>query len=83
LFDKVVTVDEFASEWKSFAKGLAAGPTRAYALTKKLVSSAAEVSLDEQLDLEVGAQTEAGRTDDHLEGVQAFFAKRRPDFKGR
>lgn len=83
LFSKVVPADDFDSTWRTFAEQLAAGPTRAFALTKRLVQGASERSLDEQLDEEVAAQTEAGRTADHLEGVQAFLAKRRPDFTGR
>ena len=83
IFNKVVPAEDFEQEWRSFASQLAAGPTRAYAITKRLVQGALEHSLDEQLDEEVGAQTEAGRTADHLEGVQAFLAKRRPDFTCR
>jgi 2-(1,2-epoxy-1,2-dihydrophenyl)acetyl-CoA isomerase len=83
LVHKVVTADEFESEWTSLAAQLAAGPTRAYALTKALVNSAADRTLDEQLAAEVDAQTEAGQTQDHLEGVQAFLAKRSPKFSGR
>lgn len=83
LFDAVVAADEFEETWRTYAERLAAGPTRAFALTKQLVRDAAERSLDEQLDAEVDAQSAAGRTDDHLEGVQAFLAKRPPKFTGR
>jgi 2-(1,2-epoxy-1,2-dihydrophenyl)acetyl-CoA isomerase len=83
LFNKVVSADEFAEAWKEFAESLAAGPTRAFALTKALATGAMERSLDEQLDDEVRAQSEAGRTEDHMEGVTAFLAKRRPHFRGR
>lgn len=82
LFHKVVPAADFEGEWRDFARRLAQGPTRAYALTKELVNSAAERSLTEQLDAEVEAQSAAGRTSDHLEGVQAFLAKRRPKFSG-
>ena len=82
LFNQVVAADSFEKEWRSFAEELAAGPTRAYAITKELVNRASEVGLDEQLDLEVEAQSAAGKTADHLEGVQAFFAKRPPKFEG-
>lgn len=82
LFDKVVSADSFDGEWRTFAAELAAGPTEAYALTKRLVAHAAEHSLEEQLQEEVHAQTRAGKTEDHLEGVQAFLGKRRPTFKG-
>lgn len=82
LFTEVVPEDAFEERWRSFAAGLAAGPTRAYALIKRLSDSASRSSLDEQLDLEVEVQTEAGATKDHLEGVQAFFEKRPPKFEG-
>jgi 2-(1,2-epoxy-1,2-dihydrophenyl)acetyl-CoA isomerase len=83
VVDRVVPRDDFDDAWRAFAAELAAGPTRAYALTKELVNAATHVTLDEQLDIEVGAQTAAGATADHLEGVQAFLGKRRPEFKGR
>lgn len=83
IVHRLVPADEFDAAWRSWAGELAAGPTRAYALIKQLVNSASSASLDEQLDIEVDAQTEAGSTADHLEGVQAFLGKRRPDFKGR
>jgi 2-(1,2-epoxy-1,2-dihydrophenyl)acetyl-CoA isomerase len=83
LFDEVVPADELEARWRSTARELADGPTRAFALTKRLVHGASERTLDDQLEDEVGAQTEAGRTADHLEGVQAFLAKRAPKFQGR
>jgi 2-(1,2-epoxy-1,2-dihydrophenyl)acetyl-CoA isomerase len=82
LFNRVVPADAFEKEWRTFAEELAAGPTRGYAITKELLNRASEVSLDEQLDLEVEAQSQAGKTADHLEGVRAFFAKRPPGFTG-
>jgi 2-(1,2-epoxy-1,2-dihydrophenyl)acetyl-CoA isomerase len=82
LFDKVVPAAFFEEEWKAFAAGLASGPTEAFAITKRLVAHAAEHTLEEQLQEEVHAQTRAGKTDDHVEGVRAFLGKRRPDFKG-
>src|ERR687892_773981 len=76
LLDNVIRADNFESEWRRLARELAAGPTRAFALTKKLVNEAPDRSLDEQLNLEVEAQTQAGQTEDHLEGVKAFLGKR-------
>ena len=83
IVHRLVSVDEFEDAWRGWAEELAAGPTRAYALTKQLVNNATAATLDDQLDLEVDAQTQAGATADHLEGVQAFLGKRRPEFKGQ
>ncbi|CAN5741405.1 2-(1,2-epoxy-1,2-dihydrophenyl)acetyl-CoA isomerase PaaG [soil metagenome] len=83
LVNEVAPASEFEGVWRAAARSFAQGPTRAYALTKSLVSFALDHSLDEQLEREVDIQTEAGRTEDHLEGVRAFLAKRRPEFKGR
>ena len=83
LFNRVAPPDEFEDAWRSFVAELASGPTKAFALTKRLLRSAMERSLDEQLDLEGELQAEAGRTQDHLEGVRAFLGKRAPRFEGK
>ena len=83
VFNQVVPAAGFEEAWRSRAAQLARGATEAFALTKELVELSTTASLDEQLDSEVGAQTKAGRTDDHLEGVRAFLDKRPPVFKGR
>jgi 2-(1,2-epoxy-1,2-dihydrophenyl)acetyl-CoA isomerase len=83
LVNEVVPADGLGSRLATVARELASAPTRAYALTKDLVYSASERPLDEQLDAEVNAQSDAGRTADHLEGVRAFLGKRSPTFRGQ
>jgi 2-(1,2-epoxy-1,2-dihydrophenyl)acetyl-CoA isomerase len=83
LFNEVVDVDAFERTWRDAATRLASGPTEAYATAKELVYSATDRTLSDQLELEVDAQTKAGRTSDHVEGVRAFLEKRRPRFTGR
>jgi 2-(1,2-epoxy-1,2-dihydrophenyl)acetyl-CoA isomerase len=82
VFHEVHGADVFEKEWRARAAALASGPTAAYGLTKSLLHQAAETSLDDQLEAEVLAQAKAGRTSDHLEGVQAFLEKRAPKFEG-
>ncbi|HWC14564.1 MAG TPA: enoyl-CoA hydratase-related protein [Actinomycetota bacterium] len=83
LFTEVVGAADFAQRWRDVARELASGPTRAFALTKALVQASSSRNLDDQLDAEVDAQAAAGRTADHLEGVQAFLGKRAAKFEGR
>lgn len=62
---------------------LAQGPTSSYAKIKETVRAASAEGIDEALDVEAGAQAEAGDTADHREAVAAFVAKRDPRFTGR
>ena len=70
-------------EAEALATRLAALPTQALAMMKRLFAASAVNSLDAQLDLEALTQAEAGRTQDYAEGVRAFLEKRRPNFAGR
>lgn len=62
---------------------LASMPTKGFGLYKRAVNQSLENNLDEQLELEAELQTEAGKTHDYNEGVEAFLRKRRPNFRGR
>jgi 2-(1,2-epoxy-1,2-dihydrophenyl)acetyl-CoA isomerase len=83
IVDEIVAPDGFESRWRAVARDLARGPTLAYALTKELIARSPQRSLDEQLEAEVVAQARAGRSADHVEGVNAFISKRPPRFEGR
>ena len=52
-------------------------------MIKRALDASATNTLDAQLDLERNLQREAGRTPDYAEGVNAFLAKRPPNFSGR
>ena len=76
LVSEVVEADSFAARVAERAAELAAAPTRAIALTKRLYDEAATSTLEEQLEREAAAQAEAAQTDDFREGVAAFGEKR-------
>ena len=65
------------------ASELAALPTRAIGMTKRLLDRASTATLDEQLEWEAQLQTAATQTEDFREGVAAFLEKRPPSFEGR
>ena len=75
--------DELASAAGELARTLAAGPTRAMGLAKRLMNAAENRPLDASLADEAALQDVAGRTADHAEGVAAFAEKRDPRFEGR
>ncbi|HUI11857.1 MAG TPA: enoyl-CoA hydratase/isomerase [Xanthobacteraceae bacterium] len=70
------------SEARKLAHELAAGPTVALGLIRRLYWESTENSHEEQLDLEVRLQRTAGASADAKEGVQAFLQKRAAKFAG-
>lgn len=84
LVARVVPTADVRGEADAIASRLAAGPTRALGLTRRLLRDAAHApDLDAVLALERAAQAEAAATADFAEGVAAFRAKRPPAFEGR
>jgi 2-(1,2-epoxy-1,2-dihydrophenyl)acetyl-CoA isomerase len=79
---KVFPDDVFIIETEKLAHQLAKMPTKAMALTKKLLNESFTNSLDQQLEAEMKIQIEAAQTNDYKEGVNAFLEKRLPVFKG-
>ena len=72
-----------ASETQATAERLAAMPVRALAETRRAMARSDRMSLSEALSMEAEVQGRMGLTQDYLEGVSAFFAKRAPVFKDR
>ncbi len=83
LVADIVRGDHLRARVQEVAAGLAAAPTRALALSKRLINAAEDATLDESLATEAALQDLAGRTEDHAEGVAAFAEKREPRFVGR
>ena len=82
LVNKVVAADQLAAETERLATRLAGGATLAMGRLKRLMRASATNDLDTQLDLERDAFRVGTQTDDFREGLDAFFAKRKPAFKG-
>ena len=61
---------------------LAAGPTNAFGVVKKLLLNSAYDSLESQMEHETRGIADCARTKDGQEGIAAFLEKRRPEFTG-
>jgi 2-(1,2-epoxy-1,2-dihydrophenyl)acetyl-CoA isomerase len=83
LIYKAVPKDNLLDEAESICQNLAKMPTKGFALYKQAINQSLSNNLDEHLDLEADLQTEAGKTNDYHEGVQAFLEKRKPKFEGK
>lgn len=76
LVNEVVADEELLDAVLEIAGTLAAGPARAYALTKRLMVSAANSPESEVLKQEAAFQGVVAQTDDHREALAAFLGRR-------
>ena len=83
LVNRVVADDELDQVALDYVRELAEGPTFALGVAKKMFKMMYQPDLETLLDAEAWAQGLALMTEDHKEGVQAFFDKRKAEFKGR
>jgi 2-(1,2-epoxy-1,2-dihydrophenyl)acetyl-CoA isomerase len=82
LITTVVDDDALVEEAEKLGRKLAAGPTKAYAGVKRLLSQTFEQSLEVQLDIESRHIAGNAASADGREGLDAFVNKRTPEFKG-
>jgi len=83
LVNRVVPVAELETTTRALAEKIAAGPPAVLALAKHMVNRAATSDLAGALALEAFSQGVAISSEDHQEGLAAFFEKRPPKFTGR
>jgi 2-(1,2-epoxy-1,2-dihydrophenyl)acetyl-CoA isomerase len=84
MVNRVVPSADLQTATRALAEKIAAGPPLALRMAKDLVNRAAASSdLETALNLEALSQGVAITSDDHREGVAAFFEKRPPRFTGR
>ncbi|WP_025899114.1 2-(1,2-epoxy-1,2-dihydrophenyl)acetyl-CoA isomerase PaaG [Sneathiella glossodoripedis] len=83
LIWKVVDDDHLLTAATELAQKLAKGPTKGLGKIKKAMNASLVNDLRTQLTVERDLQREAARTEDFIEGVQAFAQKRNPQFKGK
>ena len=88
LVDAHLPPKSYSDDWDAaglkaaLADKLAVMPTRALVATRHLLRDAGTRSLDAHLNVERDTQSALGKTQDYMEGVNAFLEKRPAQFKG-
>ena len=82
LVNRVFADDELMEKAREMGRELAAGPTLALGLIRRLYWESLDNTYEEQLNLERQMQRKAGASADFKEGVRAFLQKRPANFKG-
>ncbi|MCK8786961.1 crotonase/enoyl-CoA hydratase family protein [Roseomonas sp. NAR14] len=83
LVSQVVPDAELLGAAKALARRVARNPPGVLRLTKRLLREGEHMRLSSLLELSASFQALAHSTEDHREALDAWFEKRRPDFKGR
>ncbi|WP_159769013.1 enoyl-CoA hydratase/isomerase family protein [Streptomyces sp. HM190] len=83
LVNRVVPAADLEKTARAWAERLAAGPTRALALTKHLVNASLDADRATAFAAEAAAQEINMTTADAQEGVASFVERRAPRFEGR
>jgi len=84
LINEVYPAAQFDAESMAVAQRIAAGPTGAYAVAKRLINEAAGVDrLDYHLDRELESLARSADSSDFAAGIDAFFSRTQARFKGK
>jgi 2-(1,2-epoxy-1,2-dihydrophenyl)acetyl-CoA isomerase len=80
IINQVVPPDKLEAATETVVASLAAAPVTALRNTTRLLRGSSAASLAEQLQAEAVSFGQCTATDDFVEGIQAFLAKRAPRF---
>ena len=82
LVSKVVPAASLMDEARALAARIAANPGTGLRMTKRLMREGQHMRLESLLEMSAGFQAVAHKTAHHVEAVNAFVEKRKPDFSG-
>lgn len=82
FINRLCSPEELLPSALALAAQLAAGPTFAHGMTKKMLHQEWNMGLDEAIEAEAQAQAICMATKDFHRAYQAFVAKQKPVFKG-
>jgi len=83
VVNRVVPHERLAEETRALAARLVTAPPLALRANKKNIFGSDRAALERALEAELRQQMECFRSEDCLEGMNAFFEKREPHFRGR
>ena len=83
LVNRVVPAAELAARTLALARRIAEGPPRVHAMAKSLLDRSLAIDFETSLAWEGLAQGLMIESEDHREGLAAFFEERAPRFTGR
>jgi 2-(1,2-epoxy-1,2-dihydrophenyl)acetyl-CoA isomerase len=82
IVNRVFPADKFEEETQKIVDVLAGAPTVALRDVKRTIVGDDRKNLESKLDEEIRLQIHCFQSEDCLEGLNAFFEKRKPNFKG-
>jgi enoyl-CoA hydratase/carnithine racemase len=82
FFNRISEPATLVHDARALAADLAAGPTFAHAMTKKMLQQEWNMGVDEAIEAEAQAQAICMATKDFQRAYQAFVAKQKPVFEG-
>jgi len=82
FFNRISAADALLADATGLAQSLAAGPTFAHAMTKKMLHQEWNMGIDEAIEAEAQAQAICMQTRDFHRAYHAFVAKQKPVFEG-
>jgi enoyl-CoA hydratase/carnithine racemase len=82
FFNRLVATDALLADAEALARELAAGPTYANAMTKRMLEMEWAMSVNDAIEAEAVAQALCMTTEDFGRAYRAFAEKRKPVFEG-
>ncbi|HWZ53585.1 MAG TPA: enoyl-CoA hydratase [Candidatus Acidoferrales bacterium] len=82
IVNRVFSAAQFEAETQKIVEVLAGAPTVALRDVKRTIVADDKKALEMKLDEEIRLQIHCFQSEDCLEGLNAFFEKRKPNFKG-
>jgi enoyl-CoA hydratase/carnithine racemase len=82
FFNRLRPAESLLADARAWANEIAAGPTFAHAMTKKMLNQEWNMGLSEALESEAQAQVICMATNDFKRAYQAFVERQNPSFRG-